>query len=68
VTSRLRGGRTRSGPTVTRTALAGRALPITLKPGRPTPSRRALRSLKIIATVTDPAGNEAHATRTVKLH
>jgi hypothetical protein len=67
LTSRLRGGRIRSGPTVTRTALAGRALTITLKLGRPTPSRRALRSLKIIATVSDPAGNKAHATRTVKL-
>jgi hypothetical protein len=65
--SRLRGGRRRSGPTVRRTVVAGRTLTITLKLGRPTPSRRALRSLKILATVTDAAGNKAHVTRTVKL-
>jgi hypothetical protein len=65
--SRLRGGRTRSGPTVGLSATAGHVLKFTLKLARPTPSRRALRSLKILVTVADAAGNKAHATRAVRL-
>jgi hypothetical protein len=65
--SRLRGGRTRSGPTVGRSASAGHVLKFTLKLGRRPPSRRALRSLKIVVTVADAAHNKARTTRAVRL-
>jgi hypothetical protein len=65
--SRLRSGRIRSGLTVRRSAIAGHLLKFTLNLGRPPPSRRALRSLKILVTVTDAAGNKAQATRAVRL-
>jgi len=65
--SRLRSGRTRSGPTVGRSATAGHVLKFTLRLARPRPSRRALRSLKILVNVADAAGNKADATRAVRL-
>jgi hypothetical protein len=67
VESRLVCGGTRSGPTVGRSATAGHVLKFTLRLARPRPSRRALRSLKILVNVADAAGNKADATRAVRL-